>query len=87
MKITVKYSGILSEILGIYSEEIDMPEDTTIRDLLVTLTQLNERLRRVLESVPVVQVYVNGREISPYEGITLRDRDVITLSFPLFEGG
>jgi molybdopterin converting factor small subunit len=87
MRITVKYSGILSEILGVYSEEVEVPENTTIGDLLAVLAQRNERLRRVLEAIPVVHVHVNEREVSPYENTTLRDRDAITLSLPLFEGG
>jgi molybdopterin converting factor small subunit len=88
MKITVKYSGILSEILGLYLEEVEVPENTTVRDLIALLLQQRIQLRRVLDVIPVLQVHINGREILFYSETTvLRDRDEVTLSLPLFEGG
>ncbi|MFZ8783580.1 MAG: MoaD/ThiS family protein [Desulfurococcaceae archaeon] len=88
MRITVKYSGLLSEVLGVYSEEVEIPENTTIKDLIARLSLQHTQLRRVLEAVPLLQVHINGREVSFYsETAVLRDRDEVTLSLPLFEGG
>jgi molybdopterin converting factor small subunit len=88
MKILVKYSGILSEILGVYSEILEVPETTSIKELLSLLIKQHERLRRIIETIPVIQVYINGKEVPFYSKNTqLKNHDEITFSLPLFEGG
>ena len=88
MKIFVKYSGILSEILGVYSEVLEVPENTTIKELLNILVKQHETLRRIIEAIPVIQLYVNNKEVPFYsEDILLRSYDEVVLSLPLFEGG
>jgi|GEM_PF-2142012 len=88
MKILVKYSGILSEILGLYSETLEVPENTTVRELFNILGKRHETLRRIIEVIPLIQVYINNKEVPFYsENILIRSHDEVTISLPLFEGG
>jgi len=88
MKITIKYSGLLSEMLGVYLEELEIPSSVNLKELVEILASRHPQLRVVLENIPVIQFYLNNREVLPgSSNIVLKDHDEITISLPMFEGG
>lgn len=88
IKVRVRYSGLLADILGKGSEEICVHPGTTLGRLLDVILASNAALREWRAKIPIIQVFLNGVEVSNREvGRPLRDGDEITLAPPLYEGG
>lgn len=87
MKVLVKYTGLLSEIVGLYSELLELPDNTCIKDLIRVLAEKHAGLATWLDKLPILLVRVNGVEVTGNLLYELEDSDEVELSTPLFEGG
>ncbi|MEM4717195.1 MAG: MoaD/ThiS family protein [Desulfurococcaceae archaeon] len=87
IRVKVCYAGFLSEITGKHCEDLILPEGSTLEDLLVVLLKQSFRLKEWIDRIPLIQIRVNEKEVLNTRKHVLRDKDEITLSPPLYEGG
>lgn len=87
MKVKVKYTGLLSEIVGKHQEEVELKEGSTIEDLVRLLVVMHADLSQWLDKVLLLVIRVNDVEKTGCTTYRLKDNDVVELSTPLFEGG
>ncbi|MET1159544.1 MAG: MoaD/ThiS family protein [Thermoprotei archaeon] len=87
MKITIIYSGFLSQITGIKREEIDIEENTTLEELLNTIYSKHHRLSEWVNRIPLIEVMVNGEPVYNPRKHVLREGDEVVLAPVLYEGG
>jgi molybdopterin converting factor small subunit len=59
MQITVKFQGIIADLLDRKSQQIDLPDDATIDDLFASLTGDDERALAVLKQT---RAFVDGKQ-------------------------
>lgn len=86
IKILVRYAGLLAEIVGKSYEYLEVPEGTSIKALVVMLAQSNVNFKNWLEALPLIQIFVNGAEVTGLDRY-LEDGDEVVLMPPLYEGG
>lgn len=87
MRVLVRYAGLLSEIVGRYNEEVELPDGARVGDLVHILAEKYSALANWLEKILVLVVRVNGVEVTGNMLYKLNDNDFVELSTPLFEGG
>lgn len=87
MRIVVKYGGILSELIGRFVEELNVPENTTVEDLVTVLAGKYEMLKSWLDKIPLLLIHVNGANVTGQFNMKLNENDVVEISTPLYEGG
>lgn len=69
-------------------DEVYFEENTVdLSKLLEALLKKHPALGNWLDSIPVIQIYINGREVLDRDKIILRDNDEVVISPPLYEGG
>ena len=59
MTITVKFQGILADMLGRKTEQIDLPDHATVSDLYMHLGANNDTARAVLKQT---RPFINGQQ-------------------------
>lgn len=86
IKVRVTYIGFLADVVGLHTEVIEVPSDnTTVEELIKYLGSVKPSFKKLVGSVPLIQVFVNDEEASLSK--TLKDNDRVTLMPPLYEGG
>jgi len=75
-KVTVKFFGIYSKIAGLKQVEINIPEDTTLHNLLLILKErLNEEIyKRIVDDEKMkikrtVVVFIDGKNAASLRGL------------------
>jgi MoaD family protein len=94
MKLRVHYMAQLRDALGRTEEDVEMPEGSTLAELLVRLAAGRDReVERHLitdagQPRPSLLVVVNDAPVSPREAVAtaLRPGDVVTLLPPIAGG-
>lgn len=59
MEVTVKFHGIIGDMLSRKTQYVEMPEGATIDDLLVTLTEGDDRAQSVLKQT---RAFIDGKQ-------------------------
>ncbi len=80
MRIRLKYFASVRELVGTTEGEIELPEGSTVEDMLETVKRYYERLR----DLERILVAVNGEYVNPRT--LLVDGDIAAL-FPPVSGG
>jgi sulfur-carrier protein len=95
IKVRIHTILTLQEVIGRREVELDLPEGTTLKELLSHMVgvwgeRLSERLFKTgtEELLPRIRVMVNGRDMQFVKGLetVLQDGDVVHL-FPPVSGG
>lgn len=59
MQVTVRFQGIIADMLGRKSEEIDLPADATVADLYAALTSTDDTAAAVLKQT---RPFIDGHQ-------------------------
>jgi molybdopterin converting factor small subunit len=59
MTVTVRFQGIIADMLGRKTDQIELPDGATVDDLLTTLTGKDETARAVLKQT---RAFVDGKQ-------------------------
>lgn len=87
MRIVVRYGGVVSELVGRFAEELNVPENTTVENLVAILAGKYEMLKLWLDKIPLLLIHVNGINVTGHFNMKLNENDVVEISTPLYEGG
>lgn len=87
IRVRVKYSGLLGEIVGKSIDELYVEEGITVSKLIEILLSMNNMLLEWYSKLPLILISINNIEIANPDKSHLRDGDIVELSLPLFEGG
>lgn len=86
VRVRVTYIGFLADLMGLHVEVVEVPSDTTtVEDLIKFLSSTRPPFKKLVNSVPLIQIFVNDEEALLSK--TLKDDDKVTLMLPLYEGG
>uniref|UniRef100_A0A7C4HET4 Molybdopterin converting factor n=1 Tax=Staphylothermus marinus TaxID=2280 RepID=A0A7C4HET4_STAMA len=87
MKITVVFLGRASELVGKSIIEIDMPENSTLKDLLEKIGEMIDQsiYRRFVEGHYVFVTYINDKPVVNPNTV-LKDNDRVVLITPEMGG-
>ena len=86
IRVKVVFLGILADITGMSIEYLDIPENTSVGSLIAILSEKHSPLSDWLSKVPLIQVSVNGVDVTSRD-VILHSGDEVVLSTPLYEGG
>lgn len=87
IRVKVIYSSILQQHTGVGVEELALEEGSDLHALAEEIFKRHPQLLEFLRKIPMLQIYLNGRETLPSSGTLLKDGDEIYISPPLYEGG
>lgn len=92
MKIAIRYMAQVKMAAGRASDEVEVTESCSVRELLAQLAQRHgEDLRRLLltatgEVPPTLLLFLGDEQISPEQHVPRRDGDVLTILSPMAGG-
>lgn len=84
MKLKIHYFASIREQLGVGEEQVELAENSTVADLIASLTQAQPRFAAMIEGVPSILVAVNQAIVE--RSCTLTDDDEVAF-FPPMTGG
>ncbi len=92
IKVRVRYFGSLYGYLGTFEDIIELPEPEpgkapSVEDALNKLRELRPEFSVAEDTLPMIWVYVNGRQVLNKSSTKLNDGDTILLVPPFYEGG
>lgn len=67
MTITVKYQGIIADMLGRKADHLDLPDDANVADLYALLTDTDESARAILKQT---RPFINGQQADRASALT-----------------
>ncbi|MEZ0394155.1 MAG: MoaD/ThiS family protein [Desulfurococcaceae archaeon] len=85
MRVRAFFIGFMADSLGVREVEVELPEGAGVGDLLEALARRLQGFASLVERLPMVVAYVDGREVGPSE--RLRDGLTVYLSASFYEGG
>jgi molybdopterin converting factor small subunit len=59
VRVTVKYHGIVGDMLRRKTQQLDVPEGATVGDLLATLAQRDDRAQAILKQT---RAFIDGKQ-------------------------
>jgi molybdopterin converting factor small subunit len=59
MRVTVKYHGIVGDMLRRKTQQLDVPDGATVGDLLATLSQRDDRAQTILKQT---RAFIDGKQ-------------------------
>jgi molybdopterin converting factor small subunit len=92
IRVKVRYFGSLYGYLGTFEDVIELPEPEpgkapSVEDALSKLRELRPEFSVAEGTLPMIWVYVNGKQVLNKEKTKLEDGDTILLVPPFYEGG
>jgi len=92
IKVKVRYFGSLYGYLKTFEDVVEVPEPSpgeapSVEDALNTLRKLKPEFSVAENTLPMIWVYVNNRQVLNKRTARLRDGDTILLVPPFYEGG
>ncbi len=89
MKIKVRYVGALFDYLGVFEDvlELDDGVEYSVADILEAVRAIRPKFRTIESMLPMVWVFLNGRQVLPSSKVKVKDGDVVLLMPTLYEGG
>jgi len=85
VKLRIIFIGILAEATSTSIVEYEVEDARRVADLLSDLLAKYPRLRNVVDDLPLLNIFINGRHSSLNDYV--KDGDVIVISPPFYEGG
>jgi len=77
--------GILAHAVGKHVLDLEIESSRRVRDILSELEARYPALKEIAETLPVITVYVNGKESRLDE--TVKPGDEVVIAPPFYEGG
>jgi len=92
IKVKVRYFGSLYGYLKTFEDVIELPEPESgeapsVEDALRKLRELRPELKVAESTLPMIWVYVNGKQVLNTKSVKLSNGDTILLVPPFYEGG
>ncbi len=88
LRVRVRYFGSLYGYLGVFEDIISLSRcDASVEDVLRAVKLLRPELGIAESVLPMIWIYLNGRQVLNPSRTRVRDGDVILLTPPLYEGG
>ena len=89
MKVRVRYIGALFDYLGVFEDvlELDDGVEYSVADILEAVRAIRPKFRTIESMLPMVWVFLNGRQVLPSSKVKVKDGDVVLLMPTLYEGG
>jgi len=85
MRVTVRYMAQVKRATGVASEEVELPEGCSLRDLLACLAERHgEPLRQLFG--PALLIFVGDEQANPAEPVALTDGAEVTVLAPMAGG-
>lgn len=81
MRVTVKYQGIIGDMLNRKTQQIELAEGATVTDLLTTLTGTDNRAQTVLKQT---RAFIDGHQAD--RAAPLADGDEVIFMRPIAGG-
>lgn len=82
MNVTVKYHGIIGDMLSRKTQQIELPDGATIDDLLAALTASDDRTQAVLKQT---RAFIDGKQAD--RAAPLSDGAEVIFMRPIAGGG
>lgn len=82
MHVNVRFQGIIADMLGRKSGQVELPESATVEDLLAALTSEDETARAVLKQT---RAFINGKQAE--KSAALADGVEVLFMRPIAGGG
>lgn len=92
IKVKVRYFGSLYGYLGVFEDTLELPElkpgeAPSVEDALRKLRELRPEFKAAEDTLPMIWVYVNGKQVLNKSNVKLNDGDTVLLVPPFYEGG
>lgn len=88
IRIRVRYLGILRDYLGVFEDVLEFDDgDYSINDVLNAIRDVRPKYRRIESMLPMIWIYLNGRQVLPSFKVKISDGDEVALMPALHEGG
>ena len=88
IRIRVRYLGVLRDYLGVFEVILEFDDgEYSIKDVLDAVRDLRPKYRRIESMLPMVWMYINGKQVLPSSKVRVNDGDEIALMPTLHEGG
>ena len=89
MKVRVRYVGALFDYLGVFEDilELDDGVEYSVADILEAVRAIRPKFRTIESLLPMVWVFLNGRQVLPSSRVKVKDGDVVLLMPTMYEGG
>ncbi|RLF17187.1 MAG: hypothetical protein DRZ82_10070 [Thermoprotei archaeon] len=88
LRIRVRYLGVLRDYLGVFEDVLEFDDgDYSIKDVLEAIRDIRPKYRRIESMLPMVWVYLNGKQVLPLSKVKVSDGDEVALMPTLHEGG
>jgi len=84
-RVRVLLIGILAEAVGRHIEEVVITSEKCVREVIAELEAKYPRLKRVVEELPLINAFINGR-VAGLDDI-VKSGDELVLAPPFYEGG
>ena len=89
MKVRVRYLGALFDYLGVFEDvlELDDGVEYSVADILEAVRTIRPKFRTIESLLPMIWVFINGRQVLPSSSEKVKDGDVVLLMPTMYEGG
>ncbi len=88
IRIRVRYLGVLRDYLGVFEDILEFDDgEYSIKYVLDAVRDLRPKYRRIESMLPMVWMYINGKQVLPSSKVRVNDGDEIALMPTLHEGG
>ncbi len=89
MKVRVRYLGALFDYLGVFEDvlELDDGVEYSVADILEAVRAIRPKFRTIESLLPMIWVFINGRQVLPSSSVKVKDGDVVLLMPTMYEGG
>lgn len=87
IRVRILFSSILQQYIGVGVEEFVLEEGSDIRRLIEEIFKRHPQLLELSSKIPMLQIYLNGREVLPSSKDSLKEGDEVYIALPLYEGG
>ena len=92
MQVTIRYETLLKRAAGVASQTLELDETDDVREVVSELAaHANDKVKSMLVDgsgsvQPSLLIFVNDRQVSATESVSLADGDEVTLMSPISGG-
>ncbi|ADV64837.1 MoaD/ThiS family protein [Desulfurococcus mucosus] len=85
LRVKVLLLGVLADAAGTHMEEHALKDGSRVSELIEAVVKRHSGLKALVETLPVLNIYVNGRHVDLNHA--LGDGDEVVIAPPFYEGG